>query len=127
MKKFILLVEDCDMMARFLAGSLQSDYQIARTANPIEAILWLKTHPAPDAFVLDFEMPEMSGLEFVRHLKSKAETRDVPTIMLSGVKNVENRWLCLDAGANDFLAKPFHPKELALRLKNLLNKQVPSS
>lgn len=123
MKKTILLIDDCDMMRRFLAPIFKENYEVVSLGNAMEAVLWLKTNPAPDAILLDFELPEMSGMDLLKHIRRNDELANMPILMLSGVKDVERRWQCFEAGANDFLAKPFHPKELALRV-NLIMKNA---
>jgi DNA-binding response OmpR family regulator len=124
MQKTILLIDDCEMMRRFLAPIFKHNFQVVALNTPMEAILWLKTNPAPEAIVLDYELPEMTGLELLKHLRKNTAWANVPVIMLSGIKDAERRWQCIEAGANDFLAKPFHPKELALRV-NLISKTTP--
>lgn len=124
MKNTMLLIDDCDMMLRFLTPIFKDNYHVIALNTPMEAILWLKTNPAPEAILLDFELPEMTGLELLRHLRQNNSLANVPILMLSGVKDAERRWQCIEAGANDFLAKPFHPKELALRV-NLMSKNAP--
>lgn len=123
MKKTILLIDDCDMMRRFLAPIFKENYEVVSLGNAMEAVLWLKTNPAPDAILLDFELPEMSGMDLLKHIRRNDELANMPILMLSGVKDVERRWQCFEAGANDFLAKPFHPRELALRV-NLIMKNA---
>ncbi|MCU0345304.1 MAG: response regulator [Saprospiraceae bacterium] len=121
MKNTILLIDDCEMMRRFLAPIFKDNFQVIALKNPMEAILWLKTNPIPDAILLDYELPEMTGIELLKHLRQNNQWAGIPVLMLSGVKDTERRWQCIEAGANDFLAKPFHPKELALRV-NLISK-----
>ncbi len=121
MDKSLLLVEDCPMMTRFLGSYFRQQYRLSAVPNPLAALLWLKTNPTPDAIVLDYNLPEMSGLEMLRHLRQRRSWAEVPVIVLSGVKDMEKRWQCLDAGAQDFLAKPFHPKELGLRIQALFS------
>lgn len=123
MKNTILLIDDCDMMRRFLAPVLSNSYRVVALDSAMEAVLWLKTNPAPDAILLDFDLPEMSGLDLLNHLRQRTEWAGLPVLMLSGVKDAEKRWQCLEAGANDFLAKPFHPKELELRVKMMMKQR----
>ncbi|MBI1224909.1 MAG: response regulator [Bacteroidetes bacterium] len=125
MKKTILLIDDCDMMRRFLTPIFKENYEVVSLGNAMEAVLWLKTNPAPDAILLDFELPEMSGMDLLKHIRQNDDLTNVPILMLSGMKDAERRWQCFEAGANDFLAKPFHPKELALRV-NMLSKNAVS-
>ena len=120
----MLLIDDCEMMLRFLAPIFKENYHVVALNTPMEAILWLKTNPAPEVILLDFELPEMTGLELLKHLRQNISLANVPILMLSGVKDAERRWQCFEAGANDFLSKPFHPRELSLRV-NLISKTTP--
>ena len=122
MNKTILVVDDCDMMRRFLVPVFKHDFRVISLNNPFDAILWLKTNPAPDMILLDYELPGMSGFEMLNHLRKSKAWANIPTIILSGVKDAEKRWQCLEAGANDFISKPFHPKELSLRVHLLMNR-----
>ena len=117
MKKTILLIDDCEMMRRFLTPIFKENFQVVAMNTAMEAVLWLKTNPTPDAIVLDYELPEMSGMDLLKHLRQQSNWLNLPVLMLSGIKDTERRWQCIEAGANDFLAKPFHPKELLLRVK----------
>ena len=126
MKKTILLVDDCAMMRRFLNTILSDNFNVVSLDNPNKAILWLKTNPEPDAIMLDIDLPEMSGFDTLHQLKNHDTWSEIPVMMLSGIKNAEKRWQCLEAGANDFLAKPFHPKELKLRANLLTQSMKPS-
>lgn len=119
-KETILLIDDCEMMRRFLTPIFSEDYNVVAMKSATEAILWLKTNATPVAILLDYELPEMTGMDMLRHLRSNDEMSMLPVLMLSGIKDVERRWQCIEAGANDFLSKPFHPKELALRVKLML-------
>lgn len=125
-KDTILLIDDCEMMRRFLAPIFTEKYNVVSQGNASEAVLWLKTNPAPAAILLDYELPEMTGIELLKHLRQNEESSNIPVLMLSGVKDTERRWQCIEAGANDFLAKPFHPKELALRV-NMISKNASTS
>lgn len=122
MKKTILLIDDCDMMRRFLTPVFKDDFDVVSIHNPQDAYNWLKENPSPDVIILDFELPEMNGLTLLQKLRGQLAWSEIPVIMLSGVKDAEKRWQCLEAGADDFLTKPFHPKELALRVKLICNR-----
>lgn len=123
MKKTILLIDDCDMMRRFLTPVFEKNFRVISLKSGMEAILYLRTQSAPDAILLDYNLPEMNGLEVLDSIRKNEGWADIPVVMLSGVKDAEKRWQCLEAGANDFLAKPFHPRELSLRVNLLLKKQ----
>ncbi len=122
MKKTILLIDDCDMMRRFLTPVFKDDFNVVSIHNPHDAYNWLRENPSPDVIILDYELPEMNGLTLLKKLRGQLAWSEIPVIMLSGVKDAEKRWQCLEAGADDFLTKPFHPKELALRVKLICNR-----
>lgn len=122
MKSTILLIDDCDMMRRFLTPIFKNDYDVVAIGNALEALLWLQNNPTPTAILLDYQLPDMPGIDLLRNLRKQKAWATVPILMLSGVKDMERRWQCIEAGANDFLSKPFHPKELALRVSMIVQK-----
>ena len=70
--------------------------------------------------VTDFEMPELSGLDFIKTMRKGAF--NIPTIVVSGLRESKCRLSCLEAGASDFMTKPFHPAELDFRIQKQLVK-----
>lgn len=120
MNQNILLVEDCTMVQRFLKGYFEKKYTIVAVPNAYDAILWLKANPAPELVILDYDLPEMSGYELLKYMRLQTRWNQIPILMLSGINDLEKRYNCLDHGAQDFLAKPFLPKELQLRIDRLV-------
>ena len=118
MKKTILILDDCSMMARFLHRLLSDHYHAAWSTNPLDVIEWFDGGFKPDAVLLDYQMCPMDGLTFLTHLRKRFP--DVPVIILSGTKHSAFRIECLEAGADDFMLKPFNPRELEIRLDRLL-------
>ena len=123
MKSTILLIDDCDMMRRFLTPIFKDDYHVVAVSNAMDAIEWLQSNAKPTVILLDFQLPDLTGIQMLQWLKKNEGWKEIPVLMLSGVKDMERRWQCIEAGASDFLAKPFHPKELALRV-NMISKCV---
>jgi two-component system phosphate regulon response regulator PhoB len=80
---------------------------------------------APALILLDWMMPRMNGLDTLRRLKDDQRTADIPVIMLSAKTEPEHKSAGLDAGADDYLGKPFSPKELISRVKAVLRRSVP--
>lgn len=119
----ILLAEDQEKVASHLARGLrESGYAVDWAADGDEAI-WLASNNTYDAMVLDVMMPGKDGISVVRQLRRSGNT--VPAIMASAKGEVEERVQGLDAGADDYLVKPFSLAELLARLRALLRRQRP--
>lgn len=76
----------------------------------------------PDLVLLDWMLPGGSGLQFIKHLKREAMTRDIPVMMLTARGEEEDRVRGLETGADDYITKPFSPKELVARIKAVLRR-----
>ena len=76
----------------------------------------------PDVIVADIDMPEMDGFEFIDHVRSSGFLNNIPLIMLSGNDTSEPRIRCLESGADDYMVKPFNPRELAARINGILRR-----
>jgi len=118
-KKHILIVDDDDRIRSLLKDFLKDNNYIVSTAeNSIQAknkLEYLKF----DIIILDVMMPGQNGYDLTREIKKDMK---VPIILLTAKGEVENRIKGLEIGADDYLGKPFEPKELLLRIKNIINK-----
>ena len=85
---------------------------------------WMIKQFLPDLVILDMMMPELDGLDVCRTLRNDTSTKSIPVIILTARADDETRLTLLDAGANDFLAKPFSSAELHLRTRNLIQSRV---
>lgn len=88
-------------------------------ADPEEAIAWCEEHE-PDLILLDYMMPRMDGLEFIRRLRALQRRAEVPVVMVTADTEKEVRYQALELGAQDFLTKPIDKIELTTRVRNLL-------
>ena len=117
----ILVVDDDDGIRSLVKQYLNENNFLVTTASSaedaVEKILIIKF----DLIVLDVMMPGKSGLEFIKDNKKKINT---PIILLTAKGETNERVEGLEIGADDYLAKPFEPKELVLRIKNILNKTI---
>ncbi len=119
----ILVVDDDQAVRDSLARSLQySGYEVASTADGVECLAHLSTHKV-DAVVMDVMMPRLDGLETTRVLRSQGN--DVPILILTARDAVGDRVDGLDAGADDYMVKPFALDELLARLRALTRRQRP--
>ena len=113
----IVAAEDDDQMARLLQRCLKSwGYETVLARDGHEAWKILKNADAPRVAILDWDMPVMSGVEVCRMLRSTPHGKDTYVLMLTGRQQKADVVQALETGADDFLAKPFEPRELQLRL-----------
>ncbi len=118
----ILVLEDEADMARLIGYNLKkAGFQIQICGTADEALTWLGGNVA-DVAVVDVMLPGMSGLEFCREIRRNKATSALPMIILTALGEAENRVSGLEAGADDYLTKPFHPRELQLRVEALLRR-----
>ena len=118
-KGHILVVDDDDRIRSLLKEFLHSqNYMVSTASNSEEAKKKLSFFYF-DILVLDVMMPGQSGYELTKEIKKNADT---PIILLTAKGEVENRIKGLELGADDYIGKPFEPKELLLRIKSILNR-----
>lgn len=116
----ILVVDDDEQSRQLLSERLSAmGYQVVTASNGADALAEVERR-APDLVLLDVMMPEMSGFEVCQRIKANPVTRLIPVIILTLLGELRDRIIGLEAGADDFLTKPFHKADLATRVKNLL-------
>jgi two-component system, OmpR family, phosphate regulon response regulator PhoB len=124
MPQHILVVEDEPSIAELISINLtHAGYAVSRALQADEALLLLR-NAKPDLVILDWMMPGKSGVQFARELKSNPVTQSIPILMLTAKGEEADKVLGLDAGADDYVTKPFSPKELVARVKALLRRHV---
>lgn len=118
----VLVIEDEGDIAELIAFNLErSGLKVEKAADGLQG-LELAQSLLPDLIVLDLMMPGMDGISLFKELKREAATRAIPVIMLTARGQTEDRIMGLEVGADDYMTKPFSPKELVLRVKNLLKR-----
>lgn len=122
MKKTLLIVDDEPAIRLVLQHYFSQDFNIVLKSNGLEAIEWLQAGNSPDVIVADYNMPVMDGLAFVQQVRASGLHRDTNLIVLSGKDDTNTKIECLRSGADDYLAKPFNPEELSLRIHKMLNR-----
>ncbi len=110
------VIEDCDMMRQFLSTYLAGISEVHAFSSGLEAIENLGLDNWPDVIILDLNLPDISGLEVIERLKQRDLLSRSRVIVLSADDSASTRITCLSAGASDYLIKPFHPRELQLRV-----------
>ncbi|MGH7231404.1 MAG: response regulator [Nitrospiraceae bacterium] len=120
-KPSILVVEDEGEMATLLSFLLKREgYEVVHAADGRQAKTMIDEIPPPKLVLLDVMLPYMSGLQLVTYIRSKLEWRDVPIVMLTADSAEQDVVRALDAGALDYILKPFNPRELIARLQRFL-------
>jgi len=119
-KKTILLVDDTPANIQVANSILKDDYKIRVATNGAKALELATAKPAPDLILLDVMMPEMDGYEVCAHLKSSAETKDIPVIFLTGKTDAEDETRGFEVGAVDYIHKPFSPSVVKARVRTHL-------
>jgi DNA-binding response OmpR family regulator len=122
--KLILAVDDDPRMTRFIRMNLELEgYRVIEANNGLEALDKVREQ-LPDLVLLDVMMPEMNGFETLEHIR---EVSNVPVIMLTVMAEEEDKVRGLELGADDYVTKPFSPRELTSRIKALLRRTEMSS
>ena len=122
----ILIADDEPNQLELMSFNLSNaGYSIIKATNGKEAIELIENH-SPDLIILDWMMPKMSGIDVCRTLRSRSETKQIPIIILSARSEDSDKSLGLDTGADDYISKPFSPKELISRVKALLRRARPA-
>ncbi len=120
--KNILIVEDEKPIREMVGFSLgRAGFSVTEAGDISEAFECL-AHQLPDLILLDWMLPGASGLELARRLKRDELTRDVPIIMLTARGEEEDKVTGLEAGADDYITKPFSPRELQARIRAVLRR-----
>lgn len=126
MKPLILVVEDEVSLTTLLRYNLESDgYRVIEASDGEEAMMMVDEQ-SPDLIVLDWMLPQVSGIELCRRLRGKPETRNVPVIMLTARGEEADRIRGLDMGADDYITKPFSMSELLARIRAVLRRIRPA-
>ncbi len=115
----VLLVDDAKANLDILVEGLKSDHKLSLALNG-ETALQIAARTPPDLVLLDIVMPGLDGYEVCRRLRRMPETAEVPIMFLSSLEEVQNKTRGFEAGANDYLTKPFEMLEVKARVRSLL-------
>jgi two-component system phosphate regulon response regulator PhoB len=121
----ILVVEDEPAIQELLALNLEHAGHHVLRARDAEQAAELVRHALPDLILLDWMLPGVSGATFARALRQDDRTKQVPIIMLTARGQEQDKVAGLDAGADDYVTKPFSPRELLARIKAVLRRRAP--
>ena len=121
----ILVVEDEPAILELVSVNLRhAGFQVVRATSAEEGETVIR-HELPDLLVLDWMLPGQSGVGLARKLRADERTRELPIIMLTARVHEEDKIQGLEAGADDYVTKPFSPKELVARIRAVLRRRAP--
>jgi two-component system phosphate regulon response regulator PhoB len=123
MRERILVVEDEKDVREMIRLNLKAaGFDVVEAGNGAEALALAKNDP-PKVIILDLMMPEMSGIEFCRALRRNPATSRIPVLMLTAKSTEEDKVVGFEVGADDYVTKPFSPRELVLRVRAVARRQ----
>lgn len=123
----ILVVEDEQGVQELISVNLKSAGYGVWNALSAEAAHERMSHSLPDLILLDWMLPGMSGVEYMRLLRADARTSGIPVIMLSARSEERDKIVGLEIGADDYMTKPFSPRELLARMTAVLRRRAPQA
>ena len=123
----ILLVEDEHAIQELIAFNLtQAGHHVLR-ADSVEVAQKMVRDVLPDLILLDWMLPGISGIDFAKKLRADERTRQIPIIMLTARSDEGDKIAGLETGADDYITKPFSPRELQARIKAVLRRRAPEA
>ena len=123
----VLVVEDEAPIREMLCFMLeQKGFEPIEAADFSEAVAMVK-EPYPELILLDWMIPGGSGIQFIKLMKQEELTRNIPIVMLTARGEEEDKVRGLEVGADDYITKPFSPKELTARIKAVMRRSVPTA
>jgi DNA-binding response OmpR family regulator len=123
-KPSVLVVEDDAFIQSILNEILSENFDVTIFTDGMDGMNYLQSGNIPDIILSDLNVPGLDGFSFLEQVRNSGFFKNIPFIILSGKDDIENRIKCLEAGADDFINKPFNPRELDARLKNILRRLV---
>ncbi|MDC9623258.1 phosphate regulon transcriptional regulator PhoB [Xenorhabdus sp. XENO-7] len=127
MAKRILVVEDEVQIREMVCLVLEQNGYQTFEAEDYDVAVGRLSEPYPDLVLLDWMLPGGSGIQLIKQMKRDSSTRDIPVMMVTARGEEEDRVRGLDVGADDYITKPFSPKELVARIKAVLRRTSPMS
>lgn len=118
--EYVLLIDDDWSNLEVLEAYLEIEGIISSPAHSAEQATKIMEKMLPSLIICDMRMPGMNGLDFCRQLKSDAQTRHIPIAMITGLESDSDINNAIEAGADDFITKPYHAKLLMVRIKSLM-------
>ena len=118
----VLVIEDDPYLQKILKQCLKDSFVVVIYQNGLEAFKYLQEGNIPDIITTDLNVPGLKGIDFLKQVKSSGFFSSIPVVILSADDSTDTRINCFEQGADDFISKPFNPKELNIRMKTILKR-----
>lgn len=118
----IIVIEDDLAIKTLLCTVLEYNFEVTAFDNGMDALSYMQKGNVPEIIITDLNTPQLNGYDLLVQLKSSTFFKSVPVIILSGEEGSETRIKCLEAGADDYIVKPFNPRELEVRINVILKR-----
>ncbi len=126
-KSTILIIEDEKDLSQLIAYNLESEGFRTKISNDGEEGYRKATKESPDLIILDLMLPKLSGIEVCKLIRANSASQKIPILMLTAKSEEIDRVIGFEVGADDYITKPFSPRELVLRVKAILKRSISSS
>ncbi len=125
-KQKIAIIDDFEESCLLMAEVLSDKFECKYICRADLALSFVKNY-VPDLILLDYKMPHSTGVELCKIFKADEQLKLIPVIFVSGAVTTDERIETLESGGDDFISKPFHPKELLLRVQKRIENKIPLS
>ena len=124
MKRKVLAIDDEKSIRFIIENTLNKEFEVTTLSNGMDALYYIQSGNLPDVIICDVEMPVMNGFEFIKRIRESGFFDEIPLIMLSGKEESADKIKCFEMGADDYVVKPFNPRELMVRIKRRIEISV---
>lgn len=121
----VLVIDDEPSTRKILEHFLSKEFDVTLKNDGMEGMRWVESENDIDFIIVDLNMPNLNGKEFIKVIRSSNLYCDLPIIILSGTDESKERIECLNLGADDFMLKPFNPMEVHAKIKAILRRIKP--
>lgn len=118
----ILHVDDDIYIRKIVQLALSKEFKLSSCTNGVEAMTWLEDGNLPDVIITDLLMPQLNGQQLIKLIRKNSAFKNVPIIVLSSLEDGVTKTSCLEQGANDFISKPFNPREIKVKINAALHR-----
>jgi two-component system chemotaxis response regulator CheY len=119
-KEQILIIEDHNALRILMDNFLGNTFKVKTTSNGYEALAWMDEGNIPEVIILDINMPNLGGMDFLSNIRTSGFFQDIPVVIVSGEERGGIIEKCLEIGINGYMKKPFSPHDLLKKILTIL-------